>query len=236
MNLSQLIVVTSTQSRLSGASLITVDNLAVLSKINPYFEHIYDGRTNRVFMDLDGKIKEKLMTLDDVSILTRSHYKARNYDKETCKFDGTVIPKLRYRLTFIYEAVRFDEPDVEKDKNGDIIKTHKYSMDFMKIQVVHKLKKTILRELLDGIITVDGTANRNLEIDDAVYRSGKGGKMSMVNNRKFPDDTRINTLIKGTIADTIITVCPLVGKEVLKSIKIYDWLQKYNLLPKMRRL
>lgn len=225
MEQTELKVVKSTQSKLSGSALIKVDDLATLSQVNPYFEHIHDGRTNRVYMDLDGKIKgeiseegfkaldkkikERLLErMDDVSILTRSSYTARNYDNTTCKWDGTTTPKLSYRLTFIKEAVEGGEK----------------SLTFMKNEIVLKMKRPLLRQILSGIVAVDNASGSdyNLEIDTSVYRGGEGGKMSMVNNRKFPDDDRINTLIKGDIADTIITVCPLVGEDKIKEIQLYS--------------
>ena len=202
-------VVESVDAFLNATDIKSVSTSA-LENVNDCFEVITDNNDNRVYIDLDGKmpdemaedefdelnekVREKLMMIDDTALMTRSSYRANVFEKvkfKVWKKTGETIHKISYRITFTKEAVKGGEN----------------SLKFMKEEIVLREKLPMLKGLLDGIIEIsDKEKSGALNIDTSVYRGGQGGKMSCVNNKKFKDDDRINTLIKGSVMDTIIRV------------------------------
>lgn len=174
-----------------------------LKQPNNYYEVITDGVELKPFVDLDGsfsnnisendfknidlKILEKLKTLQDVSILSSSHYAALKIQRIKGKADKKeIVVKLSYRIVWA------------KEKTTDI--------KAMKL-IIQEQKVALLQNLLHGIIDVTTKSRDNsLNIDFSVYRAGYG-KMRCVNAYKYTEQKeRCNTLIKGDIQDTIINI------------------------------
>lgn len=179
-------------------------NVKKLSKRNNYFENT-DLDKMRIFIDLDGKTKltdEKefnelnkkylnvLKSIDDISIITSSHFKSEKweYNRDTKEEELTEIsPKLSYRITFINEYC----------ENINDMRT-----------IVENEKQEELKKLFNEYDLSIGTKDELLKIDTAVYRKGIG-KIRCVNAYKhIQQKERINKLVKGEIEDTIISHIP----------------------------
>ena len=162
-----------------------------LENINNYFEVVDGKKPMRPYIDIDGKINsieendfynlnqkilDKLMQIENVSILSSSKY--------NCIDKKENVNKLSYRLTFYNEIC--------KDKNE--------CKNYIK-----NVKFPYLQELLQDVIDVnDKPTDDCLNTDFSVYRSK--GKIRCVNAYKYNNDkTRINNLIKGSIEQTIIS-------------------------------
>jgi hypothetical protein len=165
-----------------------------LKEHNNYFELINVKNNNRIYIDIDGSINDidetkfneinelvidKLETINDISLITSSHYASQNYQKNTLK---NITHKLSYRIVYINEYTN----DINEMKD-----------------IVIKNKYPILKELLKDVINIDVKQKENsLNIDVSVYRNGK---MRCVNAYKnIQQKERINKLIKGSILDTFI--------------------------------
>ena len=170
---------------------------------NNYYEVLSDKYEMRPFVDLDGEftddiskeqfeakdkeICERLATLENVSVMTSSHYEALKITKLAGKADKKEIKiKLSYRVIWTKERV---ENIVEMKK------------------VIKEQKFPILEELLSETIELtEKSKNNTINIDYSVYRQGEG-KMRCVNAFKHPEQPeRINKLVKGTIEDSIINI------------------------------
>lgn len=194
-------------SNVDDESLIKKLDLNKLEKVNNYFEITYGDKPSRIYIDLDGdldydninektfdelnnNIIQKLMTIDDISLLSSSSYKAqkREYDRiKKVEVLKTVLPKLSYRITYINEYC----------KNSDDMR-----------EIITNEKIPMLKDLLTDIIEISKDKCENiLNVDMSVYR--KKGKMRCVNAYKYDDDpNRINCLLKGEVEDTIISHIP----------------------------
>jgi phage/plasmid-associated DNA primase len=161
-----------------------------LENVNNYFEIVDGKKPMHPYIDIDGKINssdeqdfynlnqqilDKLITIEDASILSSSKY--------ACVEKKEIINKFSYRLTFYNEVC--------KDKN----ECKEY---------IRNVKYPYLQDLLQDIIDINDKANTDgLNVDFSVYRTK--GKIRCVNAYKSKNDkTRINHLIKGTIDQTII--------------------------------
>ena len=175
-------------------------NVIDLENINNYFEIVDGKKPMRPYIDIDGKINsidehefynlnqrilDKLMEIQDVSILSSSKY--------NCIDKKQNINKLSYRLTFYNEICK------NKNECKEYIKNVKYPY---------------LQELLQDVIDVnDKPTDDCLNTDFSVYRSK--GKIRCVNAYKSNNDkTRINNLIKGTIEQTIISANNMQSIEI----------------------
>ena len=173
-----------------------------LAQQNNYFEVVSNKYPLKPFVDLDGsfdngitkedflaidlKILERLKTLDNVSIMTSSHYEALKMERVCQKMKKTLIVKLSYRLVWTNEYVE--------------------NIKIMKL-VVEDTKSKILQELLEDILPLTmKSAQNSLNIDTSVYRNGVG-KIRCANAYKYPEQKeRVNKIIKGTIEDSIINI------------------------------
>lgn len=204
-------------SNVDNESLIKKIDVEKLENINNYFEVTYGDQPSRIFIDIDGdlgvdfiksemnfdnlnnNIIQKLLTIDNISLLSSSNYKCQKRDAKGLK---AVLPKLSYRINYINEYCN----------NINDIK-----------QIVINEKMPQLKKLLKDIIEVSNDKDDNtLNIDTSVYRNGKG-KMRCVNAYKYDEEpNRINRLLKGDVEDTIISLIPenCNLKEFKKDIKI----------------
>ncbi len=199
-----------------------------LKKINNYFENLTVIKNKRVYIDIDGKLSDDvteeefiikdnqildvLKKIDDVSILTSSHYKAEKWILNNGKFKlNSTTHKLSYRLTFLKEYVI----NIEDMKH--------YVMEY---------KKPLLQKLFrESNIDIDiGSEQEILNIDGSVYRTGKKNTLRCVNSYKhYQQKERINKLIKGEILDTIISYIPEDCKLIeYKSNKPNNNIIEYN--------
>ena len=170
---------------------------------NNYYEVLSDKYSMRPFVDLDGEftddiskedfeakdkeICERLNSLENVSVMTSSHYEALKITKLAGKADKKEIKmKLSYRVIWTKERV---ENIVDMKK------------------VIKEQKFPILEELLSETIELTEKSKDNtINIDYSVYRQGEG-KMRCVNAFKHPEQPeRINKLVKGTIEDSLINI------------------------------
>jgi P4 family phage/plasmid primase-like protien len=203
-------------------------NIKELTKINNYNEDV-NKPYKRPYMDLDGhldEISEKdfylkndeiinvLKQIENVSILSSSHYTAEKYeyeiDRELTEKTGKTIykkdsnnridklvetkHKLSYRLTFFKECMLVNTKELMTNFKEYIINT----------------KLPIIKELFNKFnldITI-GTESETINVDTGVYRCG-ASKMRCVNAYKYSKQKeRFNKLIKGNIKDTLITYIP----------------------------
>jgi len=162
-----------------------------LENVNNYFEIVDGNKPMHPYIDIDGimnninefefnhlhdKILDKLISIDNVSIMTSSKF--------SCMDKKNVVNKLSYRLTF------YDE----------VVDNNKKCKNFIK-----NVKYPYLKNLLQNVIEINEKKKENcLNVDFSVYRSK--GKIRCVNAYKSRNDkSRINKLIKGTIDQTIIS-------------------------------
>jgi len=211
-------------SNVDNESLIKKIDVEKLENINNYFEVTYGDRPSRVFIDIDGdldidfiksemkfddlnnNIIQKLMTIDNISLLSSSNYKSQKRDAKGLK---EVLPKLSYRITYINEYCN----------NINDVK-----------QIVINEKMPLIKNLLKDIIEVSSDKDENtLNIDMSVYRNGRG-KMRCANAYKYDEEpNRINRLLKGEVEDTIISLIPkncnlkefkVIEKDIKKDMKV----------------
>jgi phage/plasmid-associated DNA primase len=196
-------MIRSLESAIKNKSLYEHISSEKLSVPNNYFEVLSDKYSMRPFVDLDGEftddiskedfeakdaaIIERLKELENVSVMTSSHYEALKITKVAGKSDKKEIKmKLSYRVIWTNERV------------NNIIEMKK---------VIKEQKFALLEELLSETIEITEKSKDNaVNVDYAVYRQGDG-KMRCVNAFKHPEQPeRINKLVKGSIEDTFINI------------------------------
>lgn len=179
-------------------------DLNILDNPNNYFELTFPNIPLKPFVDLDGKfdneikkeefnilnenIIKKLETIENISLITSSHYNALSIIKMKGKPDKKeILTKLSYRITWYKEKVN----NIKELK-----------------KIIYENKIKILQNLLIDTINITSTATYNaLNVDSSVYRLNGVGKVRCVNAYKHPEQLeRINKLIKGEIKDTIINI------------------------------
>lgn len=211
-------------------------NTSDLEVKNNYFENtdLKVIKNIRVFIDIDGNasyndyqssqqfemqnddILEKLKTLNDVSIISSSHYRAEKwiYDKyETKTKCDSVCPKFSYRLTYINEYC---------DNKEDL-------KNIVQYEKVSQLQKLLNNN--DNLIGWGDADKYLLNIDDSVYNENR--IIRCTNAYKYKEQKeRINKLIKGSIQDTVLSYIPETAikrtftapnkPELKPTIKIYE--------------
>lgn len=196
-------MIRSLESAIKNKSLYEHISSEKLSVPNNYFEVLCDKYSMRPFVDLDGEftddiskedfeakdneIIERLKLLENVSVMTSSHYEAIKITKLAGKADKKEIKmKLSYRVIWTNERV------------NNILEMKK---------IIKEQKFSLLEEILSETIEVTEKSKDNaVNVDYAVYRQGDG-KMRCVNAFKHPEQPeRINKLVKGSIEDTFINI------------------------------
>jgi P4 family phage/plasmid primase-like protien len=182
----------------------------LLLSSNNYFENtdMTKGTKLKIWIDLDGKVKEEMKESDfndmndiiinkfklqkNISLITSSNYKSQVWlNNRTTGYKWQyieTIPKLSYRITYINEYCE--------------------EMEHIR-HFVENEKQNELKELFkDTNITIGTDSNDLINIDTNVYRR-RMGKMRCVNAYKYEQQPeRINKLITGTIEDTILSYIP----------------------------
>jgi phage/plasmid-associated DNA primase len=201
--MESLKMIAGLESAIKNKKLHEQTSIEKLSVPNNYYEVLCDKYAMHPFVDLDGEFTDdiskeefdakdqeicaKLASLENVSVMTSSHYEALKITKIAGKADKKEIKiKLSYRVIWTKERV------------VNIVEMKK---------VIKEQKFPLLEELLSETIELtEKTKNNTINIDYSVYRQGDG-KMRCVNAYKHPEQAeRINKLVKGTIEDSLINI------------------------------